>query len=242
MQTPPISRVGLALALSFSFAACGGGMSRYEGMTPEALFTLANNELQSGEHDDAARTLDRLLVTHGDWERLPDARMLLGDVYFDREDFLTARSEYQRFLSRYPGHPRSAEAALGICKSLVGLAYTEEALADCSNVSVDFAGLPEAAEAAQLVADLRLKLAEKDYLNGDFYLRRELFDSALKYFEFVATLYPESEFAPMALLRMFEVNTLIGYDDLADRARERLLERYPDSDQAAEIRIRGSSG
>ena len=169
---------------------------------------------------------------------------MLGDVYYDKNDFLTARAEYRRFLDRYAGHPRSADAALGICRSLAGLAprpqrdqtYTQEAMGACRNVVVDFAGLQQAAEAAQVSNNLRLTLAEKDFLNAQFYFRRRMYDSAIKYYEFVVNLYPESEFAPQALLGLSRANIEIGYEDLAEEARERLFREYPDSEAAQEAR------
>jgi outer membrane protein assembly factor BamD len=234
----------LALATVTTLAACGGGASRYQGVEAAQLYQIATTEFEEGDHDNAIEALDRLLAVHGDWERIPEARLMLGDVYFDRGDYLTARAEYGRFLDRYAGHPMSADAALGICKSLAELApkpqrdqvYTQEAMSSCRNVVVDFAGREQAAEAAMISNRLRLTLAEKDYMNADFYFRRRMYDSAIKYYEFVVNLYPESEFAPQALLGLYLSNQAIGYDDLAEEARERLLLEYPDSEAAAEVR------
>lgn len=235
---------------SVAVAACGGGAARYQGVPPEQLFQIATTEFQEGDYDEAVLALDRLLLAHGDWGRIPEARKMLGDVYFAREDFLTAQAEYQRFLDRYAGHPASPEAALGICRSLAQLAptpqrdqeYTQEAITSCRNVVIDYAGTEASAEAAQLSNALRHTLAEKDFLNAEFYFRRNLWDAAIKYYEFVANLYPESEFAPRALLGLYNANQAIGYDDLADEARQRLLERYPDSEAAEELRANGSAG
>jgi outer membrane protein assembly factor BamD len=235
----------LVLTTVVWLVGCGGGASRYQGVEAAQLYEIATTEFGDGDHGNAIEALDRLLVAHGDWERIPEARLMLGDVYFDRGDYLTARAEYGRFLDRYAGHPRSAEAALGICKSLAALApkpqrdqgYTQEAMSSCRNVVVDFAGREAAAEAAIISNRLRLTLAEKDYMNADFYFRRRMYDSAIKYYEFVANLYPESEFAPQALLGLYLSNQAIGYDDLAEAARERLLLEYPDSEAAAEARI-----
>ncbi|KPJ81073.1 MAG: hypothetical protein AMS19_08710 [Gemmatimonas sp. SG8_23] len=234
----------LLLATVSGTAACGGGAARYQGMEANQLFQVATNEFESGDHGNAIEALDRLLVAHGDWDRIPEARLMLGDVYYDRGDYLTARAEYRRFLDRYAGHERSADAALGICKSLAGLApkpqrdqaYTQEAMSSCRNVVVDFAGRQQAAEAAIISNELRLTLAEKDYMNADFYFRRRMYDSAIKYYEFVVNLYPESPYAPQALLGLYQSNQAIGYDDLADEARDRLLLEYPDSEAASEVR------
>jgi len=217
-------------------------------MEAEELYLLGQQKYDEGEWDDAIRPLDRLLVGFGNSDVVPAARILMAHAYYAKRDYLTARSEYQRFLDRFAGHPEAATAALGICRSLGALSpnpqrdqtYTNEAITICRNVVVDYAGTPQAQEAAELANDMRAKLAEKEYLNADFYFRRELFDSAIKYFEFVLQLYPETEWAPRALLGIYRSNKAIGYDDLAEEARERLLAEYPDSPAAAEVRVNGA--
>lgn len=234
----------MLLAAALGLAACGGGQNRYQGLSPEELFRIAETEFQEGDHDNAIRALDRILQQHGDWERVAEARLMLGEVYFEREDYLTARSEYNRFLDRYPGHTRAADAALGACRSLAQLApipqrdqqYTREAISACRNVVIDFAGMEQSAEAARISNRLRQTLAEKEFLNAEFYADRNMWDSAIKYYEFVVNLYPESAYVPDALLGIYRMNQAIGYDDLAQEARERLLTEYPDSEAAAEIR------
>ena len=231
-------------ALLVASAACGGGgANRYAGLTADELFGMATERFESGDHGEAIQMLDRILIAYGDWSGVPDARLMLGDVYFERGDFLTARSEYTRFIDRYAAHPRSAEAALGVCKSLAELApnpnrdqgYTQEAISSCRNVVIDFAGNAASAEAARISNELRHTLAEKEFLTGEFYFRRNLWDAAIKYYEFVANLYPESEFAAPSLLGVYRANVEIGYDDLAEAARDLLLQRYPDSEAAAEL-------
>jgi len=248
MPTTRRNRFRFVTFAPLALAACGGGVSQYQGMEPDVLFELAVTEFANGDHGNAVEVLDRLLIAHGDWDRIPEARLMLGNVYMDRGDYLTARSEYDRFLDRYAGHPGSTDAALGVCKALAALAptpqrdqtYTQDAITSCRNVVLDYAGLPQSSEAAVISNELRLTLAEKEYLTADFYFRRDLHDSAIKYYEFVANLYPESEFAPLALLGLYLSNQAIGYDDLADEARQRLLTQYPDSESAADIRIDGS--
>ena len=244
-NSAPFLRITLALTGLAVLTACGPGAARYQDVEPDRLFEIAQTELAEGNHGNAVDALDRLLIAHGDWARVPEARLMLGDVYFDRGDYLTARAEYGRFLDRYAGHPASADAALGVCAALAELApkpqrdqgYTQEAMSSCRNVVIDFAGTEQAARAAQISNELRLTLAEKEYLTADFYFRRKMYDSAIKYYEFVVNLYPESEHAPLALLGVYEANTAIGYDDLAEEARQRLLAEYPNSDAATTIRV-----
>lgn len=225
-----------------------GGADRYQGMDADALFRMATVEFEEGNLKNAIDTLDRLLLVAGDWPRVPEARLMLGDAYFARGEYLTARSQYQRFLDRHAGHPSSPDAAVGICRSLAALSpiperdqqYTQEAITACRNVVIDYTGLAQANEAAQISNGLRSKLAEKEFGTADFYFRRKLYDSAILYYEMVASLYSETEWAPKALLGVYRTNRVIGYEDLAEEARKRLLDQYPDSESAAEIRGDGS--
>ncbi|MCH7533403.1 MAG: outer membrane protein assembly factor BamD [Gemmatimonadetes bacterium] len=234
----------LVALILLAAAACGGGFNRYQGMDADALYRLATEEYAENEFDNAADALDRLLLAYADWDRLPEARMLLGHARYADRDYLTARSEYVRFLDRYGGHADAVIAALGVCRSLAALSpdmprdqvFTRDAIIVCRNVVLDYQGTPGAIEAAGLANRMRLKLAEKEYDTADFYFRRKMWDSAIKYYEFVTRLYAETEFAPMSLAGIYRANVAIGYEDEAEAAKQRLLERYPESPEAAAMR------
>jgi outer membrane protein assembly factor BamD len=220
----------------------------YQGLEAPQLLALGRQKFESRDWDAAVRALDRLIMTYGDATEVAEARLLMARSYAGKGDHLTARSEFQRFLDRFPGHAEAPSAALGICSSLVALSptperdqsYTNEALTLCANVGVDYAGTPQAVEAGRLAGEMRLKLAAKEFLNADFYFRRKLYDSAIKYYEFVVQLYGDTEWAPKALAGIYHSNKAIGYDDLADEAKKSLLEKYPDSPAAAAFRVNGA--
>lgn len=235
------------LGLVLLLGACSSA-DPYQGLEEEQLYATALNEYQEEEWDNAVKALERFLISFGTSDRIASARLLLAHAYYAKGDYLTARSEYTRFLDRFAGHPDAPKAALGTCRSLVALSpepqrdqtYTLDAINVCRNVVVDYAGTDEAAQAAELANQMRAKLAEKDYLNGDFYFRRKLYDSAIIYFSQVAERYPETVWAPMALLKVYEANRIIGYEDEAEEARQKLLTRYPDSQEAASVRTNGA--
>lgn len=242
------SRTTLLAALALVLGACGGG-DPYQGLDADALYRMAENELAEGDAENAVEVLQRLHTSFSDWPRIPEAGLLLSRAHFEDGDFLTARSEYRRFLDRFASNPGAPVAAFGECRSLAALAphpqrdqgYTEEAITVCGNVVVDYAGTPQADEAQALRAELRHTMAEKEYLNGDHYFRRRQYDSAIIYFQFVVDLYPETELAPRALLGLYRSNQAIGYTDLAENARTQLLDEYPDSPEAVEVRTNGST-
>ena len=243
-------RTLLMLAVPIALMGCGGFSNMYQGMDAPTLYQRASDEYASGDYADAIRTLDRLLVAFGDWDRVLDARMLLGHSYYAKGEYITSRSEYGRFLDRYSGHENAPEAALGVCRSVTALSpdmqrdqtYTAEAITLCRNVVIDYAGTPQALQSAELANQMRFKLAEKELLTGDFYFGRKLFDSAIIYYEFVVTFYAETEFAPRALAGLYYANAAVGYDDIAGEMKDRLLRDYPESEAAAALRTNGSGG
>jgi outer membrane protein assembly factor BamD len=243
----PVRRGGVVVALAAAASvACGGG-DPYQGLDADALFRIAENEYADEDWDNAIEVLERLTINFPDWSRVAEARMMLADAHFEDGEYLTARSEYLRFRDRFVGHPLSAVAALGECRSLAALSphpqrdqtHTRDAVTACGNVTVDFAGTPQAAEAGQLRDSLRAKLAEKDYLTASHYFRRRQYDPAIVYYQFVVDQYPETEFAPQALAGLYRANLAIGYDDLAEQARDRLLRSYPASEAAQELQANG---
>lgn len=242
-MSSPRRRTSILAVAAALLAACGTA-NPYQGMTSDQIYQRAVQEFEEEEYDNAIRALDRLFVTYAGFDRAEEARMLLADAHFANDDYILARSEYQRFQDRYPTSPRAAEAALGVCRSLVRLSpipqrdqdYTQQALGVCGNVAVDYQGTPQAQQADSLAREMRLKLAEKEYLNGEFYFRRELYDSAIKYYQFVLELYPDTEWAPRALKGIYDANMAIGYEDLAEEARQRLLDEYPESQSARQVR------
>ena len=239
-----IKRFGLFAFTVLAAAACGGSVSPYQGMDAPTLFQTAVAEYEEGAYENTIEAVDRLIINFGDWDRLPEARLLLANAHFAKTDFLTARSEYMRFLDRYSGSAEAPTAALGVCRSLTSLApesqrdqtYTSDAITVCRNVVIDYAGTQQSVEAADLANEMRQKLAAKELETADFYFRRELFDSAIVYYDFVVRLYPETVYAPRGLAGLYHSNMAIGYDDLAETARDRLFATYPDSPEAELIR------
>ena len=237
----------MALAV-LSLEGCASA-NPYQGMTAEQMYEMARQQYSKKKYDDAIRTLDRLLTSFAAADVIPEARLLQGDANYAKGSYLTAESAYQRFLDRYPTAQKAPVASLGVCKCLVALSpvperdqtYTQDAFNHCSNVAVDYPGAPEAKTAAGLAAKMRDKLAEAQYDRADYYLRRKLYDSAIIYFQFVDSLYSETEYAPRALLGIYKANKKIGYNDLADQAKKKLLARYPNSPEAKSLATDGGS-
>jgi outer membrane protein assembly factor BamD len=242
MPKKPSSHALVAL-LTVVMAACGGG-NHYQNLDADQLFQTAQTQLADGKEDNALLALDRLVAAYPNYARLPEAQLMRAKAYYKKGEYLTARSEYQHFEDRFAGDTLAADAALGQCQSLAALSpipqrdqqYTEEAISVCGSVAIDFANTPQAKQALDVRADLHRKMAEKEYLNAEHYYRRKQYDPAIIYFQFVVDDYGDTEYASRALLGIYRSNLAIGYKDLADEAKTKLLNNYPDSPEAKEVK------
>jgi outer membrane assembly lipoprotein YfiO len=242
-------RFAALAAVLLTLGACQSS-DPYKGMSDQQLYALATQQYKKGDYNHAIRVLNYLTLNFGNSKLLPDAQMLLAKSDVGNKEYLTANADFQTFLQRYPGDARAPDAALGRCQALAAMSpiaerdqtYTHEAIGACANVVSDYAGTAQAQQASQVVSKMRDKLAHKEYLDAEFYLRRHLTDSAIKYFGFVVDDYPHSDWAPKALLEVYKANKVIGYDDLANEAKERLINSYPDSQEAKSLSANGSKG
>ncbi len=231
----------LCLASSLLLAACGTTLP-FPGLTTEEVYALGLQAMEQEEWGDAVESFEYVLFSPG-FNQGAHARYLLAQAQYAQENYIESRSEYVRVIDRWPSDTLAIRAALGICRSLAALSpitqrdqtFTRQARLACRQVAGDFAGTVIGLEASQLAEEMTVKLAEQDYNTGLHYLNRDFADSALLYFEGVATEFPETEWAPWALYQMIDAFGRIGYERDVEATRRLLLEAYPDSEPARQL-------
>lgn len=227
----------------FGLTACASRPATVEQVAPDTLFERANNALQERKWTDAVTLFERFVIQHPTHARLQEARLRLGDAYFGKKEFITAATEYSRLANDYPAGPYADDARFKVCESYYRLSpkpqldqqYTRSALDHCQSLITYYPTSPFVARAQELLNDLRNKLAEKSFLTGDFYFKRNAFDSAIIYFEATVREYPETVQAPRALARLVETYEKLGYKEETEAARQRLLKDYPTSPEAKQL-------
>ena len=211
----------------------------FPGLTALEVYNLGVQAMQEERWGAAVKAFENVLLTSS-FEFAAESRLQLARAEYEQEHFIESQAEYQRTLERWPADTTAPHAALGVCRSLAGLSpithrdqgFTRQARTSCRQVASDFAGTIVGLRASELATDMHDKLAERDYNTGLHYLKRNLFDSAILYFEEVEQTYAESEWAPWALLKMIEAFERIGYTRDVEDYSAKLLELYPESEPA----------
>ena len=89
----------------------------FQGMDQDQLYDRAVQAFDEEDWDQAQLAAERLLFAYTSYDREVEVRFLLAETFLNKEEYLSASSEFQRMLDRFPGHPRAAEASLGICRT-----------------------------------------------------------------------------------------------------------------------------
>lgn len=246
-------RLGRAASLLLGLllsTGCAGRQANPATLAPDTLYAQATTAFEAKNYGRAIRLLDVFVQQHVGDPRAPQARLYLAQSEAARKNYLTAATHYQRLVTDFPSSPLALDARFGMCEAYYRLSprpaldqeYTLGAIAHCESLAQYYPSTPQAATATGYVADMRVKLAQKAYDNGMFYLKRRLYDAAVVYFNEVLTDFAQTGVAPAALQRLAETYTRVGYVEEAAEARARLLRDYPDSPEAAAVRVADGSG
>jgi outer membrane protein assembly factor BamD len=244
MRTLPLFIVNAALASVLLLGACGTRHTPPAQLAPDTQFQRGTEAFEAGRHARAVEFLQPFALQHVGDPRVPEALYMLGRSYTARREFVSAANEFLRLATEFPTHRSALAARLGACEAYVSLAprpqldqeYTYAALNHCDAVTAGFPGTAEADQARVRVGEMRHRLAQKEYETGLFYFRRRAFDASVIYFQRAVNEYPDTAVAPMALMRLHEAFTRIGYVEEAQEVRERLLRDYPQSSEAQALR------
>lgn len=216
--------------------ACAGGLSADQYPTPEALLAASKAAFRRGEFSKAQSGLQRVsfeLPPHD--PAIVEARFLIAECEFADGDFLTASRDFRKVADDFPDHQLAPDALLRSADALAELwrrpeldpTYGDNAMATYSELQGRYPGTPAAERGKVRAAVVTDRLALKDLKTGEFYMRLKAYDPAILYFKEVFRRYTQSQYAPIALVRMVDAYRLIGYDDEARQACAYLRQNFP---------------
>jgi outer membrane protein assembly factor BamD len=232
------------LALCLLALGCSSNSTRLQTFTADDLLLYAEERAAAGKWNDAARAYEQFVFQFPTHARYQETRFRLGDVYFNKKEYLTAAAEYARLADDFPSGELADDARWRVCESYTRLAprpeldqeYTRTAIQHCQSLIALYPQSEFVDRARAALSSLDNKLAEKLFQQGDYYFKRNAFDSAIQSFEEVLQTYPTTTAAPKALLRLYEAYVKIGYTEEATQAKERLLRDFPESPEARRVK------
>lgn len=166
-----------------------------------------------GDYREVILTLQELLTTRPGNRFADEAIALIGRSYYEEGEYLDAEDRFRRVLREFPESPFAAESSYYLALALLSQSRKPaldqaETLAALTQFQSFISRYPkhELEERAKMhIRNIRLKLAEKLYANGELYDRVRAHRAARFYFEDrVLAEYPDTRFAPMAMVKLAE--------------------------------------
>lgn len=175
------------------------------------------------------------------------AQYMMAEAYLRDGRELDAAEEFSRLATTRPNSPWADDAQLGACRSYweaspkiaLSQEFTDRTIEECQRLVNFFPTSPLRPEAERRIAEARAKKAEKSYDIARYYFRIKAYQSANVYLEKALEDDPSAELTPRVLIMMYRSYSAIGFAAEAEAARERLLQEFPDSDEARELRDDG---
>lgn len=203
----------ILLTVCLQFTGCSS--TPIDENDPGALIKDAESEIQSDHYQLA---LDKLRIIKNKFpysKYAIDAQLRIADVYFMQESFAEAAASYESFRDLHPKHDRTAYAMFR-----VGLSYyndipsniardlgpAKKALDSFGDFLRRFPSDGQADEARKDIGDIRRLLADKELSIGDFYYKRDFYDSAKPRYQKVIDLYPETDAAKSAQDKLAQID------------------------------------
>lgn len=216
----------------------------------DAQYALGLRQYEEGDHDRAVATLRAFVSQYPQDPRRVDARWLIAEAQYGSRDWATAAQEYLGFQSDYPRSERAAEALFRAGRAYEEMSLrpeldqrdTERAIRVYERIPVEYPASEFADQARERRARLRDKLAEKTFLNAEFYFDDEEYEAAEIYARDLIARYPETNWIPAGYALLARARCARGMHEQAADAYERLQELFPDAPATRAVRgqLRGA--
>lgn len=192
-------------ASSFLLSGCSG--ESINENDPAALYQDAENDIK-GDHYVIA--LDKLKIVknkfpYSNYSVL--AQLRIADVYYLQENYVEASAAYETFRDLHPKHEKVPYAIYKTAMSYFNdtpsniardVTPSQKALDAFNELIRRFPTFENIADAQKNRIICLDKLAEKELYVGNFYFRRDLYDSAEPRYKKILELYPETNSAKTA--------------------------------------------
>ncbi len=237
----------LFLTLLFGIYLGGCSSKDKEASTPEGLYQQAQNFEKNERYDLAVQRYTDIKNKHPYSQYAVKAELAIADSYYKEEDYGAAQLNYQNFRELHPTHPQIDYVIfrLGLSYFLQlpetadrDLSLSKETLQSFDDIITKYPNSTYVAEAKEKKAIVLQKLAQKENDIGEFYFKREMYDSALLRAESLLNKFPGSEFEKKGLSRAAISAWNTEQKMKAEKYYGLLKTSYPDSVEYKKVKQR----
>jgi outer membrane protein assembly factor BamD len=215
-----MSRLTQALLIAtVLLASAGCAQKEIDENDPAAMFADAEEEIQSDHYQIA---IDKLRAVRNKFPYSKfsvEAQLKIADVYFLQESYPEAAMNYETFRDLHPKHEKVPYAMFRVGKSYFSdipspisrdLTSATKALDAYNEFIRRFPDHALTGEARNDANQIRNLLAEKELYIGNFYYKRDQYDSAKPRFQKILDLYSDTASANEAKEKLARISSRAG--------------------------------
>lgn len=243
MTRRPLTFIHVILMALF-LSRCASTPS-YDTSTAEGAYNAALEYAKAHRYEEAIDLLRQVKTKYPYSSFASKAELKIADLHYENNSFVEAEASYQLFRELYPRSPQmdyvTFQIGMSFFKQLPStidrdLSPAYDALTFFETLITSYPGSKYVTEARERRQETLEKLAAKEIYIADFYRKRKDHSSALGRYEGVLRKYPETSVIPAALYGAAMTSAKVDEPAKSKRYKETLIERYPDSQQAKQIK------
>ncbi len=205
--------------------------------TADQYFHYAKKLFDDEDYYEAADQFTVVTLRYPASSIADSAQYYLAESHFKMKEYLIAAAEFEKLINNMPHSKLVPLAEYKLALSYYKLSprpeldqeYTRKAIRQFQLFIEENPTSPLKDDALKKIAELRNKLAEKQYKNADIYRKMHEYKAAIIYYDLVLQNYYDTDWADDAQLGKIE--TYLEMDDNASAKKEieKFKEQFPNS-------------
>jgi outer membrane protein assembly factor BamD len=204
---------------------------------PEASLDEARTLVSRGKTFNAEELLNQVISQDATKQYEPAARIELGNIYYQKEEYEAAAEEYKQFLEVHAHHEYAplVQYRYGMCflkqiKSVdTGYELAQNALKEFRKLQTNYPRNPYMAETEQRIQMALGILAEHEYYVADFYYKKGAYKAASQRLKMLLREYPHPANEAEALLKLAKSYKKLNEIHRAIETYRAIIRNFPKS-------------
>ena len=227
----------IALLLLGLFLWQCAGTKPQPDWTAEQYFHYAKKLFEKEKYFDASNEFTVIVLRYPGSAVADSAQYYLAESQFKMDEYLIAASEYEKLINNMSRSPLVPMAQFKLAESYYHLSprpsldqkYTLMAIRAYQTFIEDYPNHKLREKAEKRIAELRDKLALKEYKNAEIYRKMRKYRSALIYYDQVLEKYYDSSWADDAMVGKIRTYMEMEDYDNAEKEIEKFFAQFPTS-------------
>ena len=228
----------LLISVILNISGCSSSGEKINTDDPEKAFEIAKRKFDRGKYVDAIEDFSLIKVVFPGTSVIEKAQFYIAESYFYQKEYLLAAYEYENFLKDHSVSELYPDARYKLALTYYNLSPKYSLDQEFTRLAInEFLGYLEQFPQGKYVNDvetkvkeLRNKLAYKDFVIAENYLKLNIYRSAAIYFESVYENYLESDWADEAMVGHAEALINGRKYEEAGKILDKFYKYFPKSD------------